>query len=162
MSKTTLTNNLNVIHSAASQTTCQNMPQILIFLKQKHQILTASRSNTPKFAPFYQHLISTFCINSGFIKKNPLLTTPHISFSATSLQDCCKLSHSLYTETAPWLQTPPLKLMSAAKFSLLQICINSIPAINPPCLAPGMSLMCFPRSTLGVSHSLPHQGHVYS
>lgn len=139
MSKTTLTNNLNVIHSAASETTCQNMPQILIFLQKKRQTLSATRRNTPKFTPFYQHLVSTYCRNSGFIKKkiNPLLAIPHIFPSATSLQDCCKLSHSLYRETAPWLQTPPLKLMSAAKFSLLQICINSIPAINPPALLLG-------------------------
>lgn len=94
--------------------------------------------------------------------KNLLLGIPHISPSATSLQDCCKLSDSLYTETAPWLQTPPLKLMSAAKFSLLQIYINPIPATKSPCFAPGMSLMCFTRTTSGVSHSLPHQGHVYS
>lgn len=110
------------------------MPLILIFLKENHQILTATRSRTLKFTPCCQHLVSTFCRNSGLIQSSisPLLAIPHVfSLSYITAGLLQTLSHSLYTETAPWLQTPPLKLMSAAKFSLLQICISSIPAINP-------------------------------
>lgn len=147
------------------------MSQILIFVKENILLPNPCSYKEPhnKVCPIISlptHLISRFHRKySEFIQNYILLllSIPHTLPFATWMHNCCKRPVSqLYTEAAPCLQTPPLKLMSAAKFSTLAN-MHQFHHCNKSCwCVPVMILTCLLSNAFAVPHHFPHQCGVFS